>query len=122
MRCALQAPAHQIVARTVRWSRQDPQFERLCFPAITPIEVEVEVTPHQSSEPSRIANDPQAALLLRIAVICNDAHLDTCRTAVAAILWRSCFCAPDCTRPQTGGAAARTSVARKDAEGDTKAA
>ena len=39
-------------------------------------EIEVEATTAQSAEPSRLANDRQAALLLRIAVLCNDAHLD----------------------------------------------
>ena len=46
---------------------------RLCMPTG---EIEVEATTHKSAEPSRLANDRQAALLLRIAVLCNDAHLD----------------------------------------------
>ena len=49
---------------------------RLCLPSG---EIEVEATTHKSAEPSRLADDRQAALLLRIAVLCNDAHLDRAR-------------------------------------------
>jgi Ca2+-transporting ATPase len=46
---------------------------QLCMPSG---EIEFEATTHKSTEPSRLANDRQAALLLRLAVLCNDAHLD----------------------------------------------
>jgi Ca2+-transporting ATPase len=39
-------------------------------------EIEIEATSYKSAEPSRLADDRQADLLLRIAVLCNDAHLD----------------------------------------------
>jgi P-type Ca2+ transporter type 2C len=43
----------------------------------TPVaEFEVEATTQTTAEPSRLIDDRQTALLLRIAVLCNDAHLD----------------------------------------------
>jgi Ca2+-transporting ATPase len=39
-------------------------------------EIEVDTKPPGGGEPSRLADDRQAAALLRIAVLCNDAHLD----------------------------------------------
>ena len=39
-------------------------------------EIELESTTSKSAEPSRLADDRQAMLLLRISTLCNDAHLD----------------------------------------------
>jgi Ca2+-transporting ATPase len=39
-------------------------------------EIELDMTTHKGAEPSRLAGDRQAAMLLRIASLCNDANLD----------------------------------------------
>ena len=46
---------------------------RLCTPSG---EIELAATAHKGAEPSGLAGDRQAAMLLRIAVLCNDASLD----------------------------------------------
>jgi Ca2+-transporting ATPase len=46
---------------------------RLWFPSG---EIELDAGAHKGADPSRLADDRQAALLLRVAVLCNDAYLD----------------------------------------------
>ena len=45
-------------------------------------EIEVEAPAHGRAEPSRLAEGRQAALLLRISMLCNDAHLDRGQTNI----------------------------------------
>jgi Ca2+-transporting ATPase len=46
----------------------------------------------------QLSGDRPTAELLRIAVLCNDAHLDTQTKAATAIPWKSHSCALDYTR------------------------